>query len=331
MARIRTIKPEFFKHSGLFDLEQETALPIRLAFAGLWTCSDRDGRFKWRPRELKIDILPYDECDFSRVLDALETRGYIVKYASGTEHFGYVPTWTEHQFINNKEPKSGLPNPPENQAVDVNVTREPRVEDVSDTRGVKEGKGKEGKGKEGKGKEGEDAPPARTESTLVRPGSNGEFMAATWLLQELGIASHASDISVVAQVIAFEARNRGEPMMDAAYWISEQTRKKQGQGEHVTVFWLKDRKFALEVTNGTTGTNQPSATKQRVDGARRVLAEIAIKRGLYDPVQPVGSASPPVPEPGSNRRDTGVHEGLREVGPEVLPPQGRAGNRGFAH
>ncbi|GAA4169527.1 hypothetical protein [Shinella granuli] len=82
MARIRTIKPEFFKHEGIFDAEQETGLPLRLAFAGLWTQCDREGRFAWRPRQLKVDILPYDELDFLRVLDALATRGFIVKYAS---------------------------------------------------------------------------------------------------------------------------------------------------------------------------------------------------------------------------------------------------------
>lgn len=145
MARIRTIKPEFFTHEDLFDLEQQTNLPIRLAFAGLWTCCDRKGRFKWRPRQLKVSILPYDDCDFSRVLDALATRGFVVKYASGTEIYGYVPSWDEHQFINNKEPESTIPEPTENQILDACLTRESREDDALSTRGVKEGKGKEGK------------------------------------------------------------------------------------------------------------------------------------------------------------------------------------------
>ena len=29
MGRIRTVKPEFFKHEVLHDLEQETGLPIK--------------------------------------------------------------------------------------------------------------------------------------------------------------------------------------------------------------------------------------------------------------------------------------------------------------
>ena len=151
VGRIRTIKPEFFTHSELFDAERETGLPLRLAYAGLWTCCDREGRFKWRPRELKLAILPFDECDFSRVLDALATRGFIVGYASGDERFGYVPTWKAHQFINNKEPASHIPQPSLNHKVDACLTREPRVEDANITRGVKEGKGREEE-LEGKGR-----------------------------------------------------------------------------------------------------------------------------------------------------------------------------------
>lgn len=145
MARIRTIKPDFFKHSGLFDAERETGLPLRLAYAGLWVCCDREGRFKWRPRELKLDALPFDDCDFSRVLDALESRGFLVRYEALGESFGYVPTWHKHQFVNNREGASKLPIPPLIQTLDASTTRESREHDACDSR--LEGKGKEGKGK----------------------------------------------------------------------------------------------------------------------------------------------------------------------------------------
>ncbi|MFT3741111.1 MAG: Cro/CI family transcriptional regulator [Gammaproteobacteria bacterium] len=60
MNRIRTVKPQLFKHDELYDAEQIYQLPLRLAFIGLFTCCDRDGRFKWKPKPLKSDILPYD-------------------------------------------------------------------------------------------------------------------------------------------------------------------------------------------------------------------------------------------------------------------------------
>ena len=109
--RIRTIKPDFFNHEELYDLEQETKLPIRIAFAGLWCAADRAGRFDWRPRKLKSQILPYDELDFSRVLDALTTRGFIQKYVCDSVPYGYIPSFLDHQVINNREKESTRPNP----------------------------------------------------------------------------------------------------------------------------------------------------------------------------------------------------------------------------
>lgn len=145
MARIRTIKPEFFRHEGLYDAERETGLPLRVAFAGLWTSADREGRFKWKPRELKLDCLPHDEIDFSRVLDALTTRGFIQKYTVDGCDYGCIPSWHEHQVINNREMASNFPKPPE---IKEKLTRAPRVPDACPTPLVQvqgEGKGKEGK------------------------------------------------------------------------------------------------------------------------------------------------------------------------------------------
>lgn len=143
MARIRTVKPEFFRHADLYEAEKETGLPLRLAFAGLWTAADREGRFKWKPRELKLDCLPHDEVDFSRVLDALSTRGWVVRYAVNGIEYGAIPTWGTHQVINNREKASEFPAPNENNT----LTREARVNDASTTPLVQvqvEGKGREG-------------------------------------------------------------------------------------------------------------------------------------------------------------------------------------------
>jgi hypothetical protein len=114
MARIRTIKPEFFRHEQLFEAEKESGLPLRLAFAGLWTAADREGRFRWSPRALKLDCLPYDDVDFGAVLDALARYGFVVKYqdSDGGVEYGAIPSWDKHQVINNRESDSQLPPPP---------------------------------------------------------------------------------------------------------------------------------------------------------------------------------------------------------------------------
>ena len=147
MPRIRTVKPELFKHEELFDAEQETGFPLRVAFIGLFTACDREGRFQWKPRSLKSDILPFDNVDFSRVLDALETRGFIVKYQCEDEIFGCIPTWQRHQVINNRESPSRIPS----LGNSIILTREARVVHAwseSLERVQVEGKGRDRKGRE---------------------------------------------------------------------------------------------------------------------------------------------------------------------------------------
>ena len=154
LARIRTIKPEFFRHYNLYIAEKEDKLPLRVAFAGLWTACDREGRFKWNPESLKLDCLPYDNLDFSRVLDALLTRGFIVKYGSNGAVYGCIPSFSRHQVINNRERLSDIPSPKECE----DLTRAPREPHACPTRlnlDQGEGKGRE-REKEGN-KEGDKA------------------------------------------------------------------------------------------------------------------------------------------------------------------------------
>ena len=151
--RIRSIKPEFFHHEGLFEAELETKLPLRVAFAGLWCIADREGRFKWEPRRIGVQVLPYDGVDFSRVLDAFATRAFVLKYRVGDACFGFIPSFLKHQVINNRESQSILPDPEGNieqtpintEEIDACPTRAPR----DDHAGQGEGKGREGNGKEG--------------------------------------------------------------------------------------------------------------------------------------------------------------------------------------
>jgi len=130
--RIRTVKPEFFLHDGLYELERESKLPVRISYAGLWCAADREGRFKWEPRRLGAQILPYDGIDFSRVLHALATRGFICRYASLGVEYGCIPSFSRHQVINNRERPSEIPPPPNplnDNNIDACPTRDPRVVD----------------------------------------------------------------------------------------------------------------------------------------------------------------------------------------------------------
>ena len=166
MGRIRTVKPELFLHDELFDAEAESGLPVRLAFIGLFTVADREGRFIWRPRQLKAQIFPYDAgLDFELVLDALVKSGFVVHYEVDGKEFGVISSFLAHQQINSKEAQSKLPAPVKgknllhNQPLSERKSPVPNVHMNSSefTSPVKEANGNsygEGKGREGKGKEG---------------------------------------------------------------------------------------------------------------------------------------------------------------------------------
>lgn len=141
LPRIRTVRPDFFLDTDLFDAEQETSLPLRVAYVGLWCCCDREGRFEWNPRRLKTEI-PYDDVDFSRVLHALATRGWVVQYARLTPQnesiYGCVPSFKKYQVVNPREKASVLPPPPIGSDY-CDFDASPTRNDASGTRGLGEG------------------------------------------------------------------------------------------------------------------------------------------------------------------------------------------------
>jgi len=146
-----------------------------VAFAGLWCAADRDGRFKWEPRRLGVQILPYDGVDFSRVLHALATRAFVVRYRVGHACFGCIPSFPKHQVVNNREAASLIPGFDSESAIIEPVTEE---NDACPTRAPRvphackgEGKGRE---QEGNGKEGDvGVEPRVTDETGILPFEQG--------------------------------------------------------------------------------------------------------------------------------------------------------------
>lgn len=122
MARIRTVKPALFRNVELYEAEFAVNknrswpyLNIRFAFAGLFTVADREGRFKWEPRVLKLDCLPHDPIDFAEVLEALKSSGkppFIAQYEVDGAAYGVIPGFPIHQRPNHKEANSELPPAP---------------------------------------------------------------------------------------------------------------------------------------------------------------------------------------------------------------------------
>ncbi len=108
MARIRSIKPEFFDHEELCTLS-----PFhRLCFIALWCHADRAGRLEDRPRRLKARMFPYDDVDMEGLLMDLAEAGFIVRYAVDGVRYLAIPTWEAHQRPRQDEHPSVIPARP---------------------------------------------------------------------------------------------------------------------------------------------------------------------------------------------------------------------------
>lgn len=137
MARIRTIKPEFWASEQVMECS-----PIaRLLFIGLWNFCDDGGNHVDSDRTIKAEIFPGDDIssqDVRRLLDELSSNGLISLYSSNGKGFIHVTGW-QHQKID--RPSYKHPAFPGDAS--------PNVRRMIDEDSPPEGKGREGKGKEG--------------------------------------------------------------------------------------------------------------------------------------------------------------------------------------
>lgn len=162
MARIRSIKPEFW------DSEDTATLPMAaaLTYCGLWNLADDDGRGRFQASILhsKLHGLRPDGsmAKTKEALKILVDRRLIVLYE--VEGFGslfYIPSFKKHQHPN-KPLDSKLPKPPKNSG--------------SATVGLREDYllGGEGRGRGDGGEEGGPPGPATPLRLLTQDGGVGD-------------------------------------------------------------------------------------------------------------------------------------------------------------
>ncbi len=103
MARARNIKPSFFTHDELADND-----PLgRLLFIGLWTIADYKGELEWRPKRVKAQIMPYDECDIEALAINLEKTGFIRFYSVSGSDYVHIVNFNKHQNPHKNEKDKG--------------------------------------------------------------------------------------------------------------------------------------------------------------------------------------------------------------------------------
>lgn len=155
--RIRTIKPEFFKHDALASLPPLT----RILFVGLWCLADCEGRLEDRPQRIKAEVLPYDEIDVEAALASLSEAKFVVRYQNNGLSLLQVVAFRRHQRITGKEADAASRFPaPEELSTGKQRKRTVKQQGNNGETTETTGNGREGKGKEteGKGDAGASAP-----------------------------------------------------------------------------------------------------------------------------------------------------------------------------
>jgi len=112
MARIRSIKPEFFTSETL----ARVPLSARLTFIGLWTYVDDNGVGLDNERLIDAALYPLDEDPLeslrrvSEDLRQLSAVGVITRYVIAGRRYLHVTNWEEHQKVSHPgKPRYPLP------------------------------------------------------------------------------------------------------------------------------------------------------------------------------------------------------------------------------
>ncbi|NHZ93635.1 hypothetical protein F2P45_32245 [Massilia sp. CCM 8733] len=152
MARIRTVKPEFWTSEQI----AECSPTARLLFIGIWSFSDDHGIHPASVKRLKMEVFPSDvisDEDIQAMVDELEAAELLHSYQVAGKDYWQVTGWARHQKIDKptyRHPQPGAPVGESAPAVhapspDVNSASAPReVGEASPSprvRSLKESKG----------------------------------------------------------------------------------------------------------------------------------------------------------------------------------------------
>jgi hypothetical protein len=202
MARIRTIKPDFWTNEKVLGL---TPL-ARLMFIGMWNFADDYGRMDYAPLSIKARIFPTDAAisvaDVKDMLTELSSQGLIVVYSAKDREYLEVTGW-EHQRIDKRQP-SKIPGPFDDGSGKFQECSSNNTDHSPTPAAVMEGNGEEGKKIGGAVERAREPEPQKPKSLI----SEEAFGICTEVLVEMG--KHPEDpISVGGPYIVQHWLNGG--------------------------------------------------------------------------------------------------------------------------
>lgn len=96
MARIRTIKPDFWTDEKL----TECSVSARLLFIGTWNFADDNGNLDRSPKQIKARVFPIDNIECEPLLQELIAQGLLTEYSVNDKIYLHIQGFTKHQLIN---------------------------------------------------------------------------------------------------------------------------------------------------------------------------------------------------------------------------------------
>lgn len=103
MARIRTIKPEFWTDEDMAEVSEAACLMA----IGLLNYADDEGYFNANPKLIKAAVFPIREPSVTIpvMLRELSNHGYLTLFStSDNKHFGLINNFARHQVVNKPRP-----------------------------------------------------------------------------------------------------------------------------------------------------------------------------------------------------------------------------------
>ncbi|AUG99724.1 hypothetical protein CWC46_07750 [Prodigiosinella confusarubida] len=185
MARIRTVKPEFWTDEKVV----ECSIAARLLFIGLFNFANDRGCLERSPKRIKMQVFPADLIDCEPLIAELITHELLTEYSVNGVNYLRIPGFLKHQKIN-RPSKSSIPMPsgftesgPNDSKDSVNDVDNPPLDSLltqgalSESSVSSEGVLTDGREKEGKGKDKniESIPCACDEDFLEDPQPQGNF------------------------------------------------------------------------------------------------------------------------------------------------------------
>lgn len=282
MARIRTIKPEFWTAEQVMELSPMA----RLLFIGMWNFCDDRGVHPVAYKTLKAEVFPADDLlssDIETLIGELITQGLLIEFEAEGRRWWFVTGW-HHQVIN-RPSKSRYPEPPRNAPlpsaagqdegteVDAGAMRAHGAsseDSLSDHGALTDGR-------EGRGREGSSPSPSSQRASAREtgpPSGDRSPMHSDWRPSStFATLAHQAGLPIPGDA-EFEAA-RAEFV---AYWLTRPDQRTPHEWDHAFIRSLKNDRIKAQSAPKREGNHGKPQRRTAADQRADTIAELTGRR-----------------------------------------------------